>query len=110
MPDKKNIILVGAIRFNKGLIKDKNGRAVVANNIYKSRFVETFFDEANVPEPGEFPMTTYGIPDGKLDMKRIFLDFSQYITQIGVKEKKRVRQITLYAFCIQFLIFNPFIR
>jgi hypothetical protein len=59
-----------------GLIKDKNGRAVVANNIYKSRFVEIFFDEANVPEPGESPMTTYGLPDGKLDMKRIFLDFN----------------------------------
>jgi hypothetical protein len=68
-----------------GLIKDKNGSAVVANNIYKSRFVETFFDEANVPVTGEVPMTEYRLPDGRLHMERILLDFEQYIAQIGVK-------------------------
>jgi hypothetical protein len=67
-----------------GLIKNENGSAVVANNIYKSRFVETFFDEVNVPEPGETPLTTYGLPGDRLDMKRVLLDFNRYITQIGV--------------------------
>ena len=42
--------------------------AVVANNIYKARFVETFFDEANVLVPGEVPMTEYRLPDGRLHM------------------------------------------
>ena len=45
-----------------GLITEKNGSAVVANNIYKARFVETFFDEANVPEPGEIAISAYGLP------------------------------------------------
>ena len=30
-----------------GLIKDKNGSAVVFNNIYKARFIKTFFKEVN---------------------------------------------------------------
>jgi AAA+ ATPase superfamily predicted ATPase len=33
-----------------GLIKKKEGKAVVANNIYKKRFIEVFFDEAEVLE------------------------------------------------------------
>jgi hypothetical protein len=35
-----------------GLIKEKDGSAVVVNNIYKARFIDTFFDEANIPVPG----------------------------------------------------------
>ena len=93
-----------------GLIKDKNGSAVVANNIYKSRFVEIFFDEANVPGPGEIPVTSYGLPGGKLDMKRILLDFNRYITQIGVnafyQEKKpyeKTGKFLLTAWLYQFV-------
>jgi hypothetical protein len=93
-----------------GLIKDKNGSAVVANNIYKSRFVEIFFDEANVPGPGEIPVTSYDLPGGKLDMKRILLDFDRYITQIGVnafyQEKKpyeKTGKFLLTAWLYQFV-------
>jgi hypothetical protein len=31
-----------------GLIKDKDGHAVVANNIYKARYLKTFFREAKI--------------------------------------------------------------
>jgi hypothetical protein len=68
-----------------GLIKDKNGNAVVANNIYKARFIETFFDETHVPVNEDVPMNEYRLPGGSLDMERILLDFEQYIAQIGVK-------------------------
>jgi len=93
-----------------GLIKEKNGSAVVANNIYKARFVETFFDEANVSEPGEIAITAYGLPGGKLDMERILLDFYRYITQIGVnafyQEKKpyeKTGKFLLTAWLYQFV-------
>jgi hypothetical protein len=66
-----------------GLIKKKEGKAVVANNIYKKRFVETFFDEVEVPE--DIFMAGYLLPGDRLDMERILLDFDQYIAQIGVK-------------------------
>jgi hypothetical protein len=33
-----------------GLIKNNSGKAVVANNIYKSLFVQTFFEEVNASE------------------------------------------------------------
>ena len=67
-----------------GLIKEKNGYAVVANNIYKARFVETFFDEADVLVTGELPMTEYRLPGDRLHMERILLDFGQYIARIAV--------------------------
>jgi hypothetical protein len=33
-----------------GLIKKKESKAVVTNDIYKKRYIETFFIEASVPE------------------------------------------------------------
>lgn len=66
-----------------GLMKRQEKKAVVANNIYKRRFVETFFDEADVPE-GISP-SQYMLTGGGLDMESILLDFEQYITRIGVR-------------------------
>lgn len=66
-----------------GLIEKKENKAVVANNIYKARYVETFFNEVNVPE--DVSPAEYILPDGRLDMENILLDFGQYIAQIGVK-------------------------
>jgi hypothetical protein len=93
-----------------GLIKDKNGNAVVANNIYKARFVETFFDEVNVPVSGESPIPDYRLPDGRLHMERILLDFDQYIAQIGVrafyredKPYEKTGQFLLTAWLYQFV-------
>jgi hypothetical protein len=93
-----------------GLIKDKNGSAVVANNIYEAKFVEIFFDEANVPEPGEVSITAYGLPDDRLDMKRVLMDFNRYITEIGVnsfyQEKKpyeKTGKFLLTAWLYQFV-------
>ncbi len=65
-----------------GLIKNSNGHAVVANNIYKAVHLKAFFKEAKIYEdksPGE-----YLLPGDRLDMERIILDFEQYITQIGI--------------------------
>jgi hypothetical protein len=93
-----------------GLIKEKNGNAIVANNIYKARFLDTFFDEANVPVTGELPMTEYRLPDGRLHMERILLDFGQYIAQIGVrtfyreeKPYEKTGQFLLTAWLYQFV-------
>ncbi len=93
-----------------GLIKDKNGSAVVANNIYKARFVEAFFDEVNVPVPAESPIPDYRLPDGRLHMERILLDFDQYIAQIGVrafyredKPYEKTGQFLLTAWLYQFV-------
>jgi hypothetical protein len=93
-----------------GLIKEKNGSAVVANNIYKARFVETFFDEANVPEPGEVSLTAYDLPGDKLDIKRVLMDFHRYITQIGVnsfyqeeKPYEKTGKFLLTAWLYQFV-------
>jgi hypothetical protein len=95
-----------------GLIKEKNDSAVVANNIYKARFVEIFFDEANVPVPaaGEIPFPEYRLPGGRLDMKRILLNFDKYIAQIGVsafyrggKVYEKTGQFLLTAWLYQFV-------
>ncbi len=73
-----------------GLIKKKERKAVVANSIYKKRFIETFFDEVEVSE--DISTAGYLSPGNQLDIKEILLDFDQYIAQIGVrafyKEKK----------------------
>jgi hypothetical protein len=91
-----------------GLIKKKNEKAVVANNIYKSIFVKTFFQEVNAYE--EIPPQKYELPGNWLDMENILLDFEQYIAQIGVqafyKEKKpyeKTGQFLLAAWLYQFV-------
>jgi hypothetical protein len=91
-----------------GLIKNKGGKAVVANNIYKSVFVKTFFEEVNASE--EIPPQRYELPGNRLDMESILLDFEQYISQIGVqafyKEKKpyeKTGQFLLTAWLYQFV-------
>ncbi len=91
-----------------GLIKNKDGKAVVANNIYKAVFVKTFFEEVNASE--EIPPQRYELPGNRLDMESILLDFEQYIAQIGVqafyKEKKpyeKTGQFLLTAWLYQFV-------
>jgi hypothetical protein len=91
-----------------GLIKDKNGSAVVFNNIYKARFIKTFFKEVNANR--EISLPDYTLVGNRLDMKRILLDFSLYITQIGVnafyQEKKRYEKtgkFLLTAWLYQFV-------
>ena len=91
-----------------GLIKNKDEKAVVANPIYKERYLRTFFHEAKVPE--DLSITSYSLPDGKLDMERILLDFEQYIAQIGVralynkdKPYEKTGQFLLTAWLYQFV-------
>jgi len=91
-----------------GLIKDRNGKAVVANNIYRARYVKTFFNEAQAYR--EIPVREYALPGDRLNMERILLDFDQYITQIGVrafyKEDKpyeKTGQFLLTAWLYQFV-------
>ncbi len=48
-----------------GLIKDKDGHAVVANNIYKARYIKTFFKEVNAYE--EIALQGYVLPGNRLD-------------------------------------------
>jgi len=91
-----------------GLIKKKEEKAVVANNIYKKRFIETFFNETYVPE--EISTTRYVLPGNRLDMENILLDFDLYIAQIGVrafyKEDKpyeKTGQFLLTAWLYQFV-------
>ena len=66
-----------------GLIKKKEVKAVVANNIYKMRFTETFFDEADIED--NILARRAVLPGGILDMENILLDFARYIAQIGVR-------------------------
>ncbi|NIM18139.1 MAG: hypothetical protein GTO45_31595 [Candidatus Aminicenantes bacterium] len=56
-----------------GLIKQKESKAVVANNIYKERFIETFFHDADLP--GEISKARYVLPGDRLDMEKVLLDF-----------------------------------
>ncbi|NIM17153.1 MAG: hypothetical protein GTO45_34560 [Candidatus Aminicenantes bacterium] len=91
-----------------GLIKDQNGKAVVANNIYKARYVKTFFKEAQAFQ--EIPIREYTLPGNRLDMERILLDFDQYIAQIGVrafyregKPYEKTGQFLLTAWLYQFV-------
>ncbi len=91
-----------------GLIKDKNGNAIVANNIYKARYIKTFFKEVKAYR--EISLQDYTLGGNKLDMKRILLDFNRYITQIGVNafyQKKKPYEKTgkflLTAWLYQFV-------
>ena len=65
-----------------GLITEKEGHALVANNIYKARYLKTFFREVKANR--NIPPQEYELDDGSLNMERILMDFEQYITQIGV--------------------------
>ncbi len=91
-----------------GLIKKKEKNAVVANNIYKERFIDTFFSETDLPE--DISKARYVLPGNQLDMEKIILDFEQYISQIGVsafyKKKKpyeKTGQFLLTAWLYQFV-------
>jgi len=66
-----------------GLIKNKDGHTVVANNIYKTRYIKTFFNEAKALH--EVSLPEYTLPGNRLDIERILVNFNQYITQIGVR-------------------------
>ena len=94
-----------------GLVKKKNGHAVAANNIYKTRYIKTFFKEAHIYEDdnGNIPLQKYELPGNRLDIENILRDFEQYIAQIGVqafyKEKKpyeKTGQFLLTAWLFQF--------
>jgi hypothetical protein len=66
-----------------GLIKNKDGHTVVANNIYKTRYIKTFFKEAKALH--EVSLPEYTLPGNRLDIERILVNFNQYIAQIGVR-------------------------
>ncbi|MDQ1355413.1 MAG: hypothetical protein QG657_5723 [Acidobacteriota bacterium] len=91
-----------------GLIKNKDGHAVVANNIYKTRYIKTFFREANALQ--EISFEEYTLPADRLDIERILMNFNQYIAQIGVrafyqedKPYERTGQFLLTAWLYQFV-------
>jgi hypothetical protein len=91
-----------------GLVKNKNDRAVVSNNIYKARFIKTFFKEAKAGE--DISLQEYILTGNNLDMEKILLDFDQYIARIGVrafyKEKKpyeKTGQFLLTAWLYRFV-------
>lgn len=91
-----------------GLIKNREGHAVVSNNIYKGRYLKAFFKEVRAYE--EKTVQPYELPGHRLDMNRILLNFGSYIAQIGVgafyKEKKpyeKTGQFLLTAWLYQFV-------
>ncbi len=77
-----------------GLIKNKEGKAAVANVIYKARYLKTFFKE--VRSYRNLRPNEYELPGNKLDMERILLDFEQYIAQIGVAAFYREWDVPAY--------------
>ncbi|NIM18615.1 MAG: hypothetical protein GTO45_42105 [Candidatus Aminicenantes bacterium] len=91
-----------------GLIKNENGYAVVANNIYKARYVKTFFKEVKAYET--ISIKEYSLPGDRLDMKRILFNFEKYISRIGVsafyrkgKPYEKAGQFLLTAWLYQFV-------
>jgi hypothetical protein len=91
-----------------GLIKRKEQKAVVANNIYKQRYIETFFSE--VSTPAEIAPSEYVLPGDRLDMEKVIQDFGHYIAQIGVrafyqqdKPYEKTGQFLLTAWLYQFV-------
>lgn len=91
-----------------GLTRKREKKAVVANNIYRERYIDTFFSEAGGLEG--VSAAEYILPGGRLDMERVLLHFQQYISQIGVKafykDKKpyeRTGQFLLTAWLYQFV-------
>jgi len=91
-----------------GLVKKKDEHAQVANNIYKIRYLKTFFKEVKASE--ELTLQEYSLPGDTLDMKRILLNFGSYISQIGVrafyaeeKPYEKTGQFLLTAWLYQFV-------
>jgi hypothetical protein len=91
-----------------GLVINRDGKAVAANNIYKRRYVETFFNEAKVST--DISSSEYVLPGDRLDMGNILQDFDRYIAQIGVRafyqDKKpyeKTGQFLLTAWLYQFV-------
>jgi hypothetical protein len=85
-----------------GLIKNRDGKAIVANNIYRARYVKTFFREAQAYR--EIAIREYTLPGNRLDMGRILLDFDQYIAQIGVRAFYKYKEDKPYEKTGQFLL------
>jgi len=91
-----------------GLIRDRDGNAVVANNIYKARYIKTFFKEVNAYR--DISIEAYTLATDGLDMERILLDFNNYIARIGVnafyqkkKPYEKTGQFLLTAWLYQFV-------
>jgi len=91
-----------------GLVKNRDNHAVVANNIYKARYIKTFFNEVKAYE--DLSLQEYLLPGNRLDMKRILLNFERYVAQIGVrafytheKPYEKTGQFLLTAWLYQFV-------
>jgi len=91
-----------------GLITNKDGHAVAANNIYKARYLKTFFKEMDAYE--EIALQGYVLPGNRLDIEKILLHFEHYIAQIGVnafyreeKPYEKTGQFLLTAWLYQFV-------
>ena len=91
-----------------GLINEKNDKAVVANAIYKRRFLKAFFQESGAT--ADTSLNAYFTSDGFLNMEAILSDFEEYIMQIGVnafyksqKPYEKTGQFLLSAWLYQFV-------
>jgi hypothetical protein len=91
-----------------GLVKNRDHHAVVANPIYQSRYIKTFFKEAKAYE--ELSLQPYVLPGNRLDMEHILLNFEKYISRIGVsafyregKPYEKTGQFLLTAWLYQFV-------
>ena len=91
-----------------GLIDEKHDKAVVANAIYKRRFLKAFFQESGAT--ADISLDAYFTSDGFLNMEAILSDFEEYIIQIGVsafyksqKPYEKTGQFLLTAWLYQFV-------
>ncbi len=91
-----------------GLINEENDKAVVANTIYKRRFLKAFFQESGAT--ADTSLKAYFTSDGFLNMEAILSDFEEYIMQIGVnafyksqKPYEKTGQFLLSAWLYQFV-------
>jgi len=91
-----------------GLIKEANDKAVVANAIYKRRFLKAFFRQSRAT--ADTSLKSYFTSDGLLNMEAILSDFEEYIMQIGVnafyasqKPYEKTGQFLLTAWLYQFV-------
>ncbi len=97
-PEQSWLEQYGLIR--KQDTKEKKIKAVVANNIYKARFVETF----SLAAIGSHPiiLNDYVLPGRRLDMNRILMAFDMFFTEIGADVFNRGKMP--YEETIQFLL------